>query len=88
VDVFLAGRARDAVERFGPLVLAVGDVARSGVLRGLLALERGDVRRAESLFRGSLRVWGSAQLAARGEGIDFPGRRVAEEALLMLQQKK
>jgi hypothetical protein len=59
--------------------------AKGDVLRGLVALERGDIHRAEELFGEALRVWGSPAQVARGEGLDFPGRRAAIEAMEIIR---
>jgi hypothetical protein len=48
------------------------------VLRGLLALEEGDVMEAESLFNQSLTYWISEEAALAGNGLDFNGRPVAQ----------
>jgi tetratricopeptide (TPR) repeat protein len=53
------------------------------VLRGLLDLESGRPEAAESHFRAGLSLWQSAEAAARGAGLDFPGREIAERFLEM-----
>ncbi|HEY8505199.1 MAG TPA: hypothetical protein VIL46_11500, partial [Gemmataceae bacterium] len=55
--------------------------ADAAVLLGLLALEEGDVSGAGAAFREALGVWGSAELAAGGGGLDFDGRVIAQECL-------
>jgi hypothetical protein len=88
-DVLMTGLARSEVldqsVRFTGLLV---QILKSEVLRGLLALESGDTRRAGDLFRSAVRIWGSPQQVAQGEGIDFPGRRAAEEALGLLRGTK
>jgi tetratricopeptide (TPR) repeat protein len=51
------------------------------VLRGLLALEEGDVDEAESAFRTAFDVWKDRAAAASGAGLDFNGRRIAATCL-------
>jgi hypothetical protein len=51
------------------------------VVRGLLALEEGDVDEAEALFRVALTVWKDEASAASGAGLDFGGRAVAQACL-------
>ena len=53
-------------------------------LRGLLAVESGEVGRAEGLFRDAVAVWGGDNEARLGGGLDFPSRVVAEDALRTL----
>lgn len=53
------------------------------VLRGLLALEAGEVETAQQHFRSALRVWGSEGAAG---GLDFPARSIAQEMLRRLQE--
>jgi hypothetical protein len=48
------------------------------VLRGLLALEQGEVERAEGDFRVALTLWKDAATAASGAGLDFDARPVAQ----------
>jgi tetratricopeptide (TPR) repeat protein len=54
------------------------------VLRGLLALEAGDMERARTCFQTSLRMWGSGEVARTGGGIDFNGRRLSQHYLQMI----
>jgi hypothetical protein len=51
------------------------------VLRGLLALEEGEVDEAEAAFRAALALWGDETLAATGGGLEFNGRVIAQSAL-------
>jgi hypothetical protein len=54
------------------------------VLRGALALERGDVPQARSFLHEALAIWGSEAKAASGAGYDFGGRFAAQEMLKWL----
>jgi tetratricopeptide (TPR) repeat protein len=87
-----AGLAGVAYQQFGwvqPLALA-GPVAllRRGAdldtVRGLLALESGDVGAARDHFASALRVWGDADRAAAGAGVEFPARPIAARELRLL----
>jgi hypothetical protein len=55
------------------------------VLGGLLALEEGDIERAESAFGEALTYWKDEASAATGGGLDFAGRVIAQECLEMLR---
>jgi hypothetical protein len=55
------------------------------VLRGLLALEEGDVAEAEIAFRGALACWKDAAAVKSGGGFDFKSRLVAQECLEWLK---
>jgi tetratricopeptide (TPR) repeat protein len=59
--------------------------AEVNVLRGLLALEEGDVEEAESAFREALSIWKDEATAASGGGLDFKGRPVAQACLGWLE---
>ena len=59
--------------------------ASSTVLRGLLALEEGEVSLAEEAFRTALAFWEDAAAAASGRGLDFDTRPIAEECLAWLE---
>ena len=50
------------------------------VLRGLIALEQGDVDTADVAFRTALSVWKDDDAAASGAGLDFHGRVIAKAA--------
>jgi tetratricopeptide (TPR) repeat protein len=54
------------------------------VLRGLLALEEGDVKTARDAFTAALAVWGGDEAVAAGAGIDFNGRPLAQDYLGLL----
>lgn len=55
--------------------------ADARVVRGLLALEWGDVESARRLFRAALDVWGSEEMVAMGGGLDFSARPIAQQQL-------
>jgi tetratricopeptide (TPR) repeat protein len=55
------------------------------VLRGLLALEEGNVDEAEIAFREALSFWKDAATAASGGGLDFNGRIIAQACLEWLK---
>jgi hypothetical protein len=63
-------------------VTGLAERADTAVLRGLLALEAGEVERARAAFRAALAC--SAEAPAGG-GLDFAGRPVAREALGLLR---
>jgi tetratricopeptide (TPR) repeat protein len=62
--------------------------ADATVLRGLLALEEGDVDEADVAFRLSLELWKDETTAASGGGLDFGGRVIAQACLEWLEQAK
>jgi exonuclease VII small subunit len=55
------------------------------VLRGLIALEEGEVDEAEIAFREALSFWKDAGSAASGGGLDFNGRAIAQGYLELLE---
>jgi tetratricopeptide (TPR) repeat protein len=55
------------------------------VLRGLLALEEGEIDEAEIAFRVALSYWKDADAAASGGGLEFNGRAVAQGCLEWLK---
>jgi hypothetical protein len=71
---------------FGNRLPRLTDVMRSDadltVLRGLVALEEGDVEEAEVAFRLALEVWGGGTDAG---GLDFEGRVIAQDCLEWLK---
>jgi hypothetical protein len=72
-------------------VLAMADEllrqeANRQVLRGLLALEAGEVEAARPHFRTALQTWGSDSAAAAGGGLDFPARPIAQGMLRRMEQ--
>ena len=48
------------------------------VLRGMLALERGDTARADDFFTKALALYQSEQAVREGGALDFGGRRLAQ----------
>jgi hypothetical protein len=58
--------------------------ANAQVVRGLIALEAGQVEEAQLAMRLALAVWKSPEAAAAGSGIDFTGRPTAQECLRWL----
>ncbi|MCI0683371.1 MAG: hypothetical protein L0Y71_14805 [Gemmataceae bacterium] len=55
------------------------------VLRGLLALEVGDMEEAEVALRLALRVWQNEAAVRAGRGLDFNGRALAQGYLKLLE---
>jgi tetratricopeptide (TPR) repeat protein len=62
--------------------------ADATVLRGLIALEEGDVDEADVAFRLALDLWKDEATAASGGGLDFGGRVIAQACLEWLEQAK
>jgi tetratricopeptide (TPR) repeat protein len=58
------------------------------VLRGLIALEEGDVDKAEAAFRSALAWWKDEAAAASGSGLDFRGRVIAQQCLEWLERAR
>lgn len=88
-----AGLAAMAFQQFdelrplgGPATL-LGQEADLLGLRGLLAVESGQLKTSRKYFRAALDVWGSEDHAARGEGIDFVTRPFAQHELRLLEEK-
>jgi hypothetical protein len=59
-------------------------IADLTVLRGLLSLERGDTDLARQFMERALELYGSAETAASGGGLDFTARPMAEHYLKLL----
>jgi tetratricopeptide (TPR) repeat protein len=55
------------------------------VLRGLLALEAGNIPLAEKCFQASTAMWGGEEAERTGAGIDFNGRRLAQHYLRVME---
>jgi hypothetical protein len=72
----------DAVAR---IVQGLRQEADVRVLRGLLALERGDVDQARNAFRLALAIWKDQAAADSGAGLDFAFRPVAQGYLEKLK---
>jgi hypothetical protein len=66
----------------GQAVARLAERADAATLRGLLALEAGDVERAQAAFRAALAC---SPDVPEGGGLDFKGRPVAREALGLLR---
>jgi hypothetical protein len=71
--------------RLAGLAQGLRQEADLSVLRGLLALEAGEVGEAEIAFREALALWKDEASASRGAGLDFGGRAVAGAALRWLE---
>jgi hypothetical protein len=83
----LAWRAKRRVDFRGRVAGLGGSMrqeADATVVRGLLALEEGQVEEAVSAFRTALSYWRDATTAASGGGVDFASRPIAQEALRWL----
>jgi tetratricopeptide (TPR) repeat protein/uncharacterized membrane protein YhaH (DUF805 family) len=79
----------------GQLLGGVADLARTlrheadaTVIRGLLALEQGDVDDAAAAFRAALALWRNQAAAASGAALDFDGRIVAQTCLEWIVRQK
>jgi hypothetical protein len=72
---------RDLHVRTGGLAASIRQEADATVLRGMLALEAGEVELAADDFRRALAAWGGPAAAASGAGIDFNGRVIAQGCL-------
>jgi tetratricopeptide (TPR) repeat protein len=59
--------------------------ADSIVIRGILALEQGDLEEAEIAFRTALAIWKNDQTAQSGGGLDFSSRVIAQRCLAWLE---
>jgi hypothetical protein len=68
-------------ERFGQVNALLRHEADTEVLRGILALERGEIAAARAAFGRALSVWGNEKAAAAGGHLDFPGRKPAQRML-------
>jgi hypothetical protein len=77
IRLFLTGTIHEGA-RF------LSQYAEQQVLRGLLALEVGNIDRARQCFHTSLAMWQSEEAQQSGAGIDFNGRRLAQHYLQMI----
>jgi hypothetical protein len=66
------------------LFAGLREAADVDVLRGLLLLESGQTEQAAAAFRRALAVWKSAAAARSGAGLNFSGRRIAQDYLRAL----
>jgi tetratricopeptide (TPR) repeat protein len=73
------------LERVEDLAAALRREAEATVLRGLIALEEGEVGEAEIAFRTSLLLWQNEAAVASGSGLDFKARIVAQGYLELLK---
>ncbi len=67
------------------LVMRMRQEADAHVIRGLIALEEGEVFEARIAFRTALAVWKDEAAAASGAGLDFAGRTIAQDCLNWLK---
>jgi hypothetical protein len=77
----------DALRRLGDLAGLLRKEADILVLRGVLALECGDVETARRHCRAALAVWGDEERAATSAGLDFAARPIAQQVLDLLEEK-
>jgi len=88
---WLFGRAITRADFRRQLVGVTYELQRSAdatVLRGLIALEMGDVDEAEVAFRLALDTWGSEAVEREGRGIEFNARPVAQECLKWIELRE
>jgi hypothetical protein len=86
VDPIRRGTAEEAfLDRIEELAGAMRQEADATVMRGLLALEEGDMKEAETAFRSALTMWKSQTAAASGSGLEFKGRKLAQGYLDLLK---
>jgi tetratricopeptide (TPR) repeat protein len=78
----------EALRHLGGPAELLRQEADSHVLRGLLALEAGDVEAAEQHCRAALAVWGSDARARTGAGLDFNARPIAQYVLRLLEGER
>lgn len=76
------------LERLKTIFSNIRQQAQLDVLRGVLALERGEVPQVESFLRRALSVWQSDRDTALGGGLDFDGRHTAQAMLDWLSQRE
>jgi tetratricopeptide (TPR) repeat protein len=79
VESHLGPRAQEIAEK-------LAERADATVLRGVLALEEGDVEEAEISFRLALLTWRDAAAAATGAGLDFKARPIAQDYLAWISR--
>jgi tetratricopeptide (TPR) repeat protein len=75
------------IERLGIVTTLLRLEADTEVLRGALALERGEIPSARAAFQRALAVWGSDQLVTSGGHTDFSGRKTAQRLLDLIDNK-
>jgi hypothetical protein len=76
------------IGRLDSLLGMMGARAQYIAMRGLLALEAGDLEKAERLFRRALTVWKPKPSDPAAIGVDFPFRVTAQEWLEVLEKYK
>jgi hypothetical protein len=81
-------RYNEFLTRLLMLTSDLKEEADYNVLRGLLALEAGEVDQARDLFREALSLSGSDEAVRAGTGLEFSGRVVAQEWLEKLDKQK
>jgi tetratricopeptide (TPR) repeat protein len=80
-------RQFDTLRRLGDPTDLLRKEADILVLRGVLALECGDVETARRHCRTALAVWGDEIRAATSAGLDFAARPIAQQVLGLLEEK-
>jgi hypothetical protein len=73
------------LERVEELADALRREANATVIRGLLALEEGEVGEAEAAFRAAQTLWQDDSAVASGRGLDFKARIVAQGYLQLIK---
>jgi hypothetical protein len=73
---------RNRLQQLAQILKREADVT---VLRGLLALEEGEIDEAEIAFRTALSYWKDAASATSGGGLEFNGRPAAQGCLELLK---
>ena len=62
--------------------------ANAHVVGGLLAMEAGQIEEAEAFFKLALVAWGARDGRGGGSGLDFSGRRVAQDCLRLIREHR
>jgi len=83
-----ARRQADLGGRVGALATTMRLEADWTVLRGLLAVEQGEVAGAAAAFRTALAYWKDEPTTAAGGGVDFAGRPLAQNVLRWVERDK
>jgi hypothetical protein len=73
------------VERVSLVDALLRHEADTEVLRGILALERGEIAAARAAFDRALSLWGSERALAEGGHIDFPARKPAQRMIDLIE---
>jgi hypothetical protein len=77
---------QDFRQRAYDLARSLRQEADVRTLRGVLALEEGQLSSAEADFRRALDLWQNDAAAAAGSGLDFSGRLMARDCLEWLRR--